>query len=284
MEQSQIDIRSAHKKFYLDDMGAIYERTNGEVDHPHRHNYYTVLFIKKAEGKHVVDFNSYDFDENEVHFVSPGQVHQVALTKKPDGKVFTFSKEFLIFNNISDTYISNFNLFKSFRESPPIKVDEGTFKRLENLVRNMEEYLDLQMDYHINALGALLTLFLINCSNSSNIDKSQIDDENPSVCLFRDFKRLVENNFHKWHKVKDYAAEINISPKQLSFTVKSVTGKVAKEFIQDRLIIEAKRLLMHTDMSVKEVAYKIGFEEPLHFSGFFKKKEGVSPSTFRNAL
>ena len=282
MEQNQIDVRSAHKKFYLDDMGTIYDRVDGQADHPHRHNYYTVLFIKAAEGEHVVDFNSYSFAQNEVHFVSPGQVHQVALSQKPDGKVFTFSKEFLIYNNISDSYISNFNLFKSFGESPPIKLDDVTFKRLESIVENMEEYLDLRIDYHINALGALLSLFLINCSNSSKIDKKQIDNENPNVCLFRDFKQLVEKKFTEWHKVKDYASEIRISPKQLSLTVKAVTGKVAKEFIQDRLMIEAKRLLLHTDLSVKEIAYQIGFVEPLHFSGFFKKQEGVSPTIFRN--
>ena len=283
MEPTYIDIRSAHKKFYLEDMGTIYDRVEGKADHPHRHNYYTVLFIEAAEGNHVVDFKSYKFNRHEVHFVSPGQVHQVALTARPNGKVFTFSKEFLAYNNISDSYISNFNLFKSFTETPPLTIDDQCYKRLERIVENMEEYLDLDIAYHINALGSLLNLFLINCSNSADLDQSQIDNDNPNVCLFRDFKHLVESNYDKWHKVKDYASEINISPKQLSLTVKSVTGKVAKEFIQDRLVIEAKRLLLHTDLSVKQIAYRIGFEEPLHFSGFFKKKVGTSPSSFRNS-
>ena len=101
------------------------------------------------------------------------------------------------------------------------------------------------------------------------------------MCILRDFKHLVDARYHQWHKVNDYAAEVHLSPKYLSQTVKQFTGKSAKEFIQDRLVLEAKRLLLHTDLSVKEVAYKIGFEEPLHFSAFFKKKAGVSPSSFR---
>ena len=67
----------------------------------------------------------------------------------------------------------------------------------------------------------------------------------------------------------------------VSKTVRDLTGKVAKDHIQDRLALEAKRLLLHTSLSIKEVAYEIGFEEPLHFSGFFKKRVGVSPSQFR---
>ena len=73
----------------------------------------------------------------------------------------------------------------------------------------------------------------------------------------------------------------HISTKHLSQTLKNITGKVAKDHIQDRLALEAKRLLLHTSLSVKEIAYEIGFEEPLHFSGFFKKRVGVSPSQFR---
>ena len=283
MGNENIDLRRAHAKFYLGDMGDIYEKVDGQADKPHRHNYYTVLFIEEAEGKHIVDYKSYAFSRKEVHFVSPGQVHQVALTKKPIGKVFTFSKEFLVYNNIAESYISNFNLFKSFSESPPIKLDDSTFNRLCSIVDNMEEYLDLKIDFYTDALGALLSLFLINCSNSSKVDRSQIDNVNPNICLVRDFKKLVDSNFDKWHKVKDYASELKVSPKQLSTIIKSITGKVAKEFIQDRLILEAKRLLLHTDLSIKEIAYQIGFDEPLHFSGFFKKKEDISPSIFRNS-
>lgn len=283
MEGGKIDLRTAHSKFHLDDMALIYERVNGEIDRPHRHNYYTVLFVEEAKGDHIIDYRSYAFKKNEVHFVSPGQVHQVALKERPIGKVFTFSKDFLIYNNISDSFISNFNLFKSFDETPPIKLDSEIYKRLKSIVTEMEIYLDLKIEYHINALGSLLNLFLINCSNSTQIDQSQNDKESPNVCIFRDFKQLVEANFVKWHKVKNYANEINISPKHLSQTIKNVSGKVAKEFIQDRILIESKRLLLHTDLSIKEIAYQIGYDEPLHFSGFFKKKAGISPTKFRQA-
>ncbi|MEO0338424.1 MAG: helix-turn-helix domain-containing protein, partial [Bacteroidota bacterium] len=148
-------------------------------------------------------------------------------------------------------------------------------------VLEMETCLPMGLKYRGRALGALLQLFLIYTNNTINLDSTQLEEENAGVCVVRDFKELVENKFSKWHKVGDYATKVHLTPKYLSQTVKNYTGKTAKEFIQDRLLLEAKRLLLHTDMSVKEVAYEVGFEEPLHFSSFFKKHAGQSPSKFR---
>ena len=262
-------------------MGKIYEQAGGKADVPHRHEYYTLLLITAADGTHVIDYQQYEFGSLEVHFVSPGQVHQVLVKEKPDGWVCTFSPDFLIENNIPTSFISNINLFKSFGNSPPLKIDQQLFERLMGIVKEMNACLPMELKYRSRALGALLQLFLIYCHQSSSVNASQMDEENPGVCILRDFKQLVEDKYAEWHKVQSYATEIAISPKHLSQTVKHITGKAAKELIQDRLLLEAKRLLLHTDLSVKQIAYRIGFEEPLHFSAFFKRKSGTSPSDFR---
>lgn len=279
--QHKIENRQANTDFYLQDMGVIFDETGGKADVPHRHDYYTVILIEQAAGEHLVDYQTYTFQPLEVYFISPGQVHQVVARTKPRGWVFTFSRDFLVENNIPESFITNINLFQPFGESPPLKIDKVTFERLLDIIRQMQECLPMELSYRSRALGALLQLFLIHCNNSSNLNPTHLDEENSGVCILRDFKHLVDARYHQWHKVNDYAAEVHLSPKYLSQTVKQFTGKSAKEFIQDRLVLEAKRLLLHTDLSVKEVAYKIGFEEPLHFSAFFKKKAGISPSSFR---
>lgn len=279
--QHKIENRQANTDFYLQDMGVIFDETGGKADVPHRHDYYTVILIEQAAGEHLVDYQTYSFQPLEVYFISPGQVHQVVARTKPRGWVFTFSRDFLVENNIPESFITNINLFQPFGESPPLKIDKVTFERLLDIIRQMQECLPMELSYRSRALGALLQLFLIHCNNSSNLNPTHLDEENSGVCILRDFKHLVDARYHQWHKVNDYAAEVHLSPKYLSQTVKQFTGKSAKEFIQDRLVLEAKRLLLHTDLSVKEVAYKIGFEEPLHFSAFFKKKAGISPSSFR---
>jgi len=276
-----IDNRKGKIDFRVQKMDVIFEQTGGRPDIAHRHDYYTLLLVEKAAGIHTIDFIDFPFANLEIHFVSPGQVHRVAVTKKPKGNVITFTKSFLIENNIPLSFISNINLFQTFGNTPPLKLDMPTFKRLSNIIEEMDTCLSADLNYGNRAVGALLQLFLIYCNNSSKLDKSQINEDNAGICILRDFKGLVDKKFKEWHKVKDYAFEIHISPKHLSQTVKNITGKVAKEHIQDRLILEAKRLLLYTDLNIKEIAYKVGFEEPLHFSGFFKKKTGTSPSKFR---
>jgi len=273
--------RKGKVDFRLQTMEDIYDQAGGETDIAHRHDYYTVLLLEKAKGFHVVDYNKFAFDTFEVHFVSPGQVHQVELTERPKGSVMTFTRSFLMKNNIPESFISNINLFQNFGNTPPLKLDPKTFQRLSQIIDEMETCMTVDLNYGARAAGALLQLFLIYCNNSSTLNTNQLDEENAGVCILRDFKKLVDEKYREWHKVKAYASELHISTKHLSQTVKDLTGKVTKEHIQDRLSLEAKRLLLHTNLSVKEVAYEIGFEEPLHFSGFFKKRVGISPSQFR---
>lgn len=276
-----LENRKGKIDFQSQKMGWIYEQSGGKPDVAHRHDYYTLLLVEKASGIHTIDYTDFSFGNLEVHFVSPGQVHRVALSKKPNGRVITFTKSFLIENNIPVRFISNINLFQGFGNTPPLKVDKLIFGRLNKIIDEMDSCLSVDLNYGKRAVGALLQLFLIYCSNSTQLDKNQINEDNRGICILRDFKDLVDEKFREWHKVKDYATEIHISPKHLSQTVKDITGKVAKDHIQDRLVLEAKRLLLHTDQTVKQIAYDIGFDEPLHFSSFFKKKAGISPSEFR---
>lgn len=266
--------------FNLQRMEDIFDQFGGQPDVPHRHAYYTILLIKIATGTHTVDYRAHRLGEKQVHFISPGQVHQVDTPQKPEGWVITFSGEFLAENNIQESFISNINLFKPYSDHPPLRLDDVSFEKLARITNEMETVLTLP-HYRNRAIGSLLQLFLIYCSNCCNLNASQLDEENSSVCLLRDFKASVERHFHEWHKVSDYAPEIPVSAKHLSYTVKTLTGKTAKELIQDRITLEARRLLRHTDLNVKEIAYKLGFEEPLHFSGFFKKQTGQSPTDFR---
>ena len=262
-------------------MEDLYTALMGESDSPHRHEYYTILFIEKADGVHIIDYQVFPMQNSEVHFVGPGQVHQVKATIKPVGWVLTFTTDFLAINNIPGHFISNINLFRPFGYSPPLPLDAETFGRLQSIALDMQTCNHKALRYANNALGALLQLFLIYCNNSCSMDTTQLDEEKPNICILRDFKELVEAKFTDWHKVGEYASEIHITPKHLSQTLKELTGKTAKELIQDRLLVEAKRLLLHTNLSIKDVAYQLGFEEPLHFSGFFRQKTTLSPSSFR---
>jgi len=169
-----------------------------------------------------------------------------------------------------------------FGQTPPVQLDIKTYKKIEQLFESMEGCMQLETKYKFRALGSLLQLVLIYTEAQYVDEEANKDLESKGVCLLRNFKNQVESDYTKSHKVLDYAAKLNISAKHLSHTIKTMTGKTAKTYIQDRLLLEAKRLLMHSNLSIKEIAFKLGFQEPLHFSGFFKKQMSMSPSEYKS--
>ena len=264
--------------FGISRIESIFEQRNGEPDLPHRHDYYTVILTRKANGKHFVDFQEYDFLGNQLYFIAPGQVHQIIENEQSFGYVIVFSVDFLVENNIPIDFIENLRLFNIFEKNPPLHLNE---QELSSLDRYFEEIFQMfhhtEMEYKDEAMGALLKLVLISCNNTCSLPKREKNDKNS---ILSNFKVLINQFFKKWHNTTEYANELSISSDHLNRIVKAQTGKTAKEHIQSRIIVEAKRLLYFTDMSTKEIGFELGFSEPANFSSFFKSHVGLSPSKF----
>ena len=135
--------------------------------------------------------------------------------------------------------------------------------------------------FNDQALGSLLQLFLINCNNLCSLSVDNTQSREAGNTILRNFKQLVNEKYTEWHGTAEYANELNVTPDYLNRVVKSLSGKTAKEYIQSRIIIAAKRLLFFSDESLKEVGYHLGFSEPANFGAFFKKSTGKSPSEFK---
>lgn len=131
------------------------------------------------------------------------------------------------------------------------------------------------------SIGAYLKLLLIECNNICSINPIETDIDSSGDNLIRKFKVLVDTHFRKEHSTSYYANELHITSDHLNRTVKSKIGKTAKEYIQSRIITEAKRLLYFTALNSKEIGYELGFNEPANFSAFFKKHTQLSPSNFK---
>lgn len=269
-------------EFILKDIATLYDRMEGKPDKPHRHDYFTIILIEKARGVHNVDFKSYEMFDKSLFFIYPGQVHQVIASEKPTGWVLNFSRLFLVKNNIPDKMIDDVYLYNEHGETPPLPLNDEQFEYYRTIVNHISEYASLQLDYKSDALGALLKLLLIQSNNHCSLQK----DNDPQTLetgnhLVRKFKKLIETHFNSKHKVSDYAHMLSVSSDYLNKSVKTLTGKSAKEYILHRIILEAKRSLLFTELSNKELAYQLGFEEPAHFSNFFKRYSGNSPLEFR---
>jgi len=131
-------------------------------------------------------------------------------------------------------------------------------------------------------IGAYLKLFLIECNGACSLyPDSNTQNIEVGRSLVQRFKELVEQHFTEWHQVQDYAKELNVSPGYLNEVISSAIHKPAKEYILNRLILETKRLSIFTAKSIKEIGYDLGFDDPSHFSKFFKTFTGNSIGEFR---
>jgi len=256
----------------------IYTERNGEPDEPHRHDYYTVILVKEAVGKHIIDFNVYTLEAKQVYFVSPGQIHQVIEEMKSLGYVILFSPEFLAQNNIPCYFIDDLNLFNDHGNSPPLPLNDKEFEQLSEFCEEMIKIQDSDLKYKEQAISSYIKLFLIHGNNVCNLKNDNPQNQEAVNSILKNFKTLVNEKYHEWHQTSDYSGELNVTPDYLNRVIKSLTGKTAKEFIQARIIIEAKRLLYFSELSSKEIGYNLGFSEPANFSAFFKKNAGFSPS------
>lgn len=271
--------------FALKRMEDIYRNASGAPDSPHRHDYYTIIFIIKGEGLHFVDFTEYMLENRTLFFIQPGQMHQLVLSNEPEGWVITFTEEFLIANSISEKLINDIYLFNDFGQSPPLIIKESDLPVYQNLITQMLHFSGTLDTYTLEAVGSLLKVFLIQSNNSCNLHQSN----NPQLVetsnrILSTFKQLLNKNYATSHMVSDYANEMAVTADYLNKTVKNLTGKSAKDHIQSKLITEAKRALLFSNISNKELAYTLGFEESAHFNNFFKKITAQTPSEFRHSL
>ena len=262
-------------------MEDIYTKRNGAVDEPHRHNYYTVLITKSAKGKHKIDFHSYDLSDNQIYFVAPGQVHQVIESEKSFGFVMTFSYQFLVENSIPLSFIESLNLFQNYGQSPPLIPNKTQFENIVDFTKSIYRLFESQEKMKNLSIGAFLKLLLIECNNICSIYPIESDLDISGNNLIRSFKNYVDQNYKKEHSTSFYAKKLHITPDYLNKVIKVQIGTTAKEYIQSRIIIEAKRLLYFTDLTNKEIGYQLGFSEPANFSAFFKKCTQSSPSNFK---
>lgn len=260
----------------------VYEANNGIADLAHRHNYYTLILVEKGNGKHTIDFTSFNINFNSLHVIYPGQVHSFVTTDKPSGWVFNFTSAFLMQHGISNDIINKVYLYNSYGDTPPLSIKEEAFGIFLNLSLQIESYYKNKTEYHMDALGALLKLIFINAANLSCVQpKTELQDNIIESNLLIRFKKLIEIQYAENHKVNNYADQLSVNADYLNKYVRAQLGKSAKELIQDKILVEAKRQLIFSDMSNKELAFYLGFEEPAHFSNFFKKYTSTTPKQFK---
>ena len=252
------------------------------TDAPHRHTYYEILFIEEGQGFHEIDFHSYPVQGSGLHFLTPGQVHLLNFSTSCQGYIVAFSEDFYTFYNPENPGLSQFPFFQPGRRQPVIVLSESERHYFHNIMENM---VDDHLHHHADQtmIGKYLGLLIQKCGLiAQKVLQLTDSSSHPVPEMVGRFQELVEKNFRQMHEVQQYATMLAVSPDYLSKIVKKYLGTPSQEYILDKLLLEAKRLLVFTNLSSKEIAYHINIEDPSYFSRIFKKKTGLTPNEYRD--
>ena len=161
-----------------------------------------------------------------------------------------------------------------------LNLEPKEVESFETLMKVLFEEFEIKDTIQEEMLRAILKKWLIKSTRILRKQNKFVGQTEPRMELFRQFNILLEKNYFKLHNVKDYADLLNRSPKTISNQFKLLGQESPSRSIQQRIIIEAKKYLLYSSLSIKEIAYKLGFEDASSFSHHFKKGTGISPSLF----
>jgi len=250
---------------------------------PHRHNYFVIVWVKKGTGIHLIDLDKFELQNNTVYCITPGQVHLMNINGPADGYVISFTSEFMGMAEENYDLLFNTGLFNTFSHSPLINVSEDMKQEMEEMAgKMMKEYANFFL-LRSEILRGYLKIFLIYLTR-------QFERTNPNethsknIDLVKKFFSSIEKSFTGKKMVTDYADELVVTPNYLNEVVKKITGFPASHHIQQRIILEAKRQAAYSSLSMKEIAYQLGFDDIAHFSKFFKNTSGKSFTEFKKEL
>lgn len=269
---SQKDFVADHFAHYLDE--------HPNLQFPHKHSFYHLVYFTKGSGTHSIDFIEFPVEQGQVYFMIPGQVHSWDFDKKPGGYIVNFSEQYISGLVADPRYTDQFSFFSGMAIQQVIIIPKEGRKQIEQVLQTIVEEGNsrnpLKDDF---VKAALVQLFIL--VNRFTDDKSAAPGTNYNSVLLRNFQKLIEQYYKEKKLTKDYAALLYVTPNHLNALCKDATGRPAGELIRDRILLEAKRLLVNARMSISEIAAELDFTDNSYFTKFFRKYEGVTPEQFR---
>ncbi|MDF2449031.1 MAG: helix-turn-helix protein [Bacteroidota bacterium] len=245
---------------------------------PHKHDFYVVALFTTGTGKHEIDFVEYSIKPGQLYIMSPGQMHNWSCSPDADGFVFFHSKDFYE-KGEAVSGLKNFPFFDSTYSASAHQLTKKNIHYLTPFFKSL--ILEYPKDnlLKFEKIHALITLIYIEAARAY-APVRRIENVNYLQKL-----RTMESMIDLYYKSKkyphEYASLLNMSEKHLNRIIKETLNKTTSVLIAERIILEAKRLLIHSPLSIKQIAIELGYEDYSYFSRFFKKHTGKTPQSFQ---
>jgi AraC-like DNA-binding protein len=252
-------------------------KTHHFTEFPHKHDFYLIVLITHGNGKHEVDFESYEVVPGTLFMLKPGQMHYWKFSDDIEGFVFFHNANFFNEGSLT-TNIKDFEFFSSLQNPPVVHLKQQALHSVEESMRLLVEEYSHERSYKWTKIRSLINLIYIEIGR--NYTPIYRIDSKTYLKKVRQFEELIEVNFKIMKFPRDYASQLNISEKHLNRIVKNCLNKTSSALIQDRVLLEAKRMLMHSILNVSEISSQLKFSESSYFIRFFKQKTGMTPLGF----
>lgn len=270
-------VRSVHFDF------ARLENRMSMLPYPHRHDFYHVVWVTHGSGWHVIDTERYEVRTNTLFFMSPGQVHDFQLSDDATGFTINFSSEFFSLQLQNKKLLHEIPVYRLESPVAAVYLNARAAVALKRVIDEIAlEYEAEDPGYH-DVLRFYLAIFLAKASRFAQAP-SVADGSARSLALARRFKGLLEENFRAVNEPAAYAQMLRVTERALAEATRRALGATPNQLIRDRVMLEAKSLLLHSDVPVSQIADQLAFEDPAYFSRCFKKHTGRSPVDYRQAL
>lgn len=271
-----------HKALLLSDFGVYLRRINSSqsnhvpITYAHQDDYYIFGLVENGEGCGIIDFKEQHFSSGDAFLIQPGQVHRFINSENAEGWLLMTDSSFV--DSAEKCIFDDFSLFAS-----SLHIDEQRRNELKQIATLLAGRMDCIMNKQTKATARRLaeTFIGIVAEAVQDINLQQTKHSHRQMEIVLSFRRLLAEHLATSRQPSYYASLLNISTVYLNEVVKGVTGMNATLYIKNEVVLQAKRLLVHTDLAVKEISGRLGIDDYAYFSRLFTQTTGISPTLFR---
>lgn len=260
-----------------------YIQDNPHLDQVHNHSYFHFALFTQGKGKHLMDFENFEIRPGMIYFMRPEQMHKWYFEDKFKGFIVNFSTTFFDQIGIPSQIIDKFSFFEGnlqhqafYLKKEQTKAFEAYFETILNEFRANKAHSSLMI------ASKMLEVFVeVERIFPKEKDLLANPKMNNNMIIYRNFKILIEQHFYTAKLPKEYAEMLYITPHHLNAVCNDIAGISSGEIIRQRIILEAKRLLVNFELSINQIASQLNFADSSYFVKFFKKNVALTPEQFR---
>ncbi|MEE6186018.1 HTH-type transcriptional activator RhaR [Mycovorax composti] len=261
------------------------ETTIEEINNGTYKQFIRVLYIPKGYSLQI-DLSSYKISRASLFFVNTDQYLYINKSTREQGYLIFYNRDFYCIQIHDHEVACDGILFNNIHNIPFVQLPSEDQPYYSAIFEDMLYELEQQQSSQEEMLRTYLKQLFIK---AARLWKQQhlhetLSKQPTDVEFFRKFTLLVEKHYKEKHNVADYAAMLFMAPKTLTHKFKKLNLPQPNEIIKNRILLEAKRLLVHTDLTAKEIGYELGYDDPAYFSRLFLQKTGTTPSHYRTSF